>query len=85
MSAGTMQVESGEGRARRYRDLSAAALTVLTVIFAAVWFFPLYWAVVTSLKAEHDVVRPGINLIPSTRHLPATSTTSSIPTSCAGT
>ena len=30
--------------------------TVFTLLMAAVWIFPLYWAVVTSLKRENDVL-----------------------------
>ena len=64
MSATAVPVDAGEGRARRYKDLGAIALTILTVICAVVWFFPLYWAVVTSLKPENEVVQPGVSLIP---------------------
>jgi multiple sugar transport system permease protein len=42
------------------------ALTVLTVICAVLWAFPLYWAVVTTLKPEYEVVQPGIRLLPKT-------------------
>ena len=41
-----------------------ALLTGLTLAAAALWFFPLYWAVITSLKPEYDVVGAGVNLIP---------------------
>lgn len=30
--------------------------TVFTLLMAAVWIFPLYWAVITSLKRENDVL-----------------------------
>jgi multiple sugar transport system permease protein len=30
--------------------------TIFTIIMAAIWIFPLYWAVVTSLKNEEDVL-----------------------------
>ena len=36
----------------------------LTVLGAVFWAFPLYWTVITSLKMEQDIVRPGIDLIP---------------------
>lgn len=42
----------------------AALLTVLAIICAAIWAFPLYWAIVTSLQPEYAVVRPGLHLIP---------------------
>jgi multiple sugar transport system permease protein len=41
-------------------------ITVLTVLFALVWAFPLYWGVVSSLKPEDEVVRPYIELWPKT-------------------
>jgi len=30
--------------------------TIFTLIMAAIWAFPLYWAVITSLKRENDVL-----------------------------
>lgn len=39
-------------------------ITVLTVFFALVWAFPLYWGVISSLKPEDEVVRPYIELWP---------------------
>ena len=51
-------------------------LTILTVICAAVWFFPLYWAVVTSFKPEDEVVAPTSSSCPYTRPWPATNTCS---------
>lgn len=38
--------------------------TVITVLGAIFWAFPLYWAVVTTLKVENDIVQPGIQLWP---------------------
>lgn len=46
------------------RRLSQLLLTALTCIAAALWFFPIYWAVATSLKPEYDVVQPGVALVP---------------------
>ncbi len=40
------------------------ALTALSILAAIAWAFPLYWAVVTTLKPEYEVVQPGVNLIP---------------------
>lgn len=48
----------------RHLDIGGWLLSILTVICAAVWFFPLYWAVVTSLKTDDETVRPGLNLLP---------------------
>lgn len=41
-------------------------ITVLTVLFALLWAFPLYWGIVSSLKPEDEVVRPFIELWPDT-------------------
>ena len=39
-------------------------LTVLTLLGALFWVFPIYWALVTSFKPEDEVVQPGIRLWP---------------------
>jgi len=39
-------------------------ITVLTILFALIWAFPLYWGVISSLKPEDEVVRPYIELWP---------------------
>ena len=41
-----------------------AALSILTVVVAILWAFPLYWALVTTFKPEQDVVQPGIEWWP---------------------
>jgi multiple sugar transport system permease protein len=64
MTTATATVSIGEGRARRFVNVSSILLTILTVICAAVWFFPLYWAVATSLKHEDEVVSPTVQLVP---------------------
>lgn len=38
--------------------------TVITVLGAIFWAFPLYWAIVTTLKVENDIVQPGVQLWP---------------------
>ena len=50
----------------RIRDFDRAGLliTILTVLGAIFWAFPIYWTLVTSFKPEEDVVRPGIELWP---------------------
>ena len=55
--------------ARRFRrirnlDLVGGLVTLATVIAAALWAFPLYWALVTTFKPEYEVVRPGVELWP---------------------
>ncbi|MCW6507319.1 carbohydrate ABC transporter permease [Lichenifustis flavocetrariae] len=43
---------------------SGVALTSLTLLAAALWIFPLYWGIITSLKPEYEVIEPAISLIP---------------------
>jgi multiple sugar transport system permease protein len=51
-------------RRRRTFDVGGILLTVLTVVCAVIWFFPLYWALVTSVKTDDEAVKPGLNLLP---------------------
>ena len=44
-------------------DLAGLLLTVLTIVCAVIWFFPVYWAVVTSLRPDVETVR-SLSLIP---------------------
>ncbi|EYD76602.1 sugar transporter integral membrane protein (permease) [Rubellimicrobium mesophilum DSM 19309] len=62
----TATIPMTAARATRMRRLNLAGgiLTVLTVLGAIFWAFPLYWSIVTSLKFEQDVVRPGVHLVP---------------------
>jgi multiple sugar transport system permease protein len=46
--------------------LGDGVLTAFTIAAALVWAFPLYWAMVTTLKPEDEVIRPGVALIPHT-------------------
>jgi multiple sugar transport system permease protein len=46
-------------------DTGGLILSIITVICAVLWAFPLYWAVITTLKPEQDVVKPGLELWPS--------------------
>lgn len=52
-------------RAKRIRDWGGILLTLLSIICAAVWAFPLYWALVTSFKYEDDVVSKTLALWPN--------------------
>lgn len=45
-------------------DILGLIATIVTVLGAIFWAFPLYWAVVTTLKVENDIVQPGIDLWP---------------------
>lgn len=51
---------------RRVFSVGGAILTFLTVVAAILWAFPMYWAMVTTLKPEYEVVEPGIRLWPKT-------------------
>ena len=57
-----------EAQARRIRhlDVGGKLLTLFSVFCAIIWAFPLYWATVTTLKPEQEVVRPYIELWPDT-------------------
>ncbi len=39
-------------------------ITMLTILGALFWAFPIYWALVTSFKPEQDVVQPGVEFWP---------------------
>ena len=41
---------------RRKLDLAGLLLSALTVICALLWFFPIYWAIATSLRFDQDTV-----------------------------
>lgn len=49
---------------RRARRVEDAVLTGATLLAAAVWFFPLYWAFVTSIRTEERVVSAEAGLLP---------------------
>ncbi len=51
--------------ARRY-NIAGAIITLVTVIAALLWAFPIYWGIVSSFKLEDEVVRPYIELWPET-------------------
>lgn len=51
--------------ARRW-NLAGGAITLVTIVCAVLWAFPLYWGVITSLKPEDEVIRSYIELWPDT-------------------
>lgn len=55
----------------RRLDVVGLILTVGSVLFAIAWAFPLYWAAITTLKPETEVIRPYVELWPSTFTLEA--------------
>ena len=50
----------------RLSRLPGAVMTALTALLALLWVFPLYWAVVTSVKPENDTVANPPTLWPQT-------------------
>jgi multiple sugar transport system permease protein len=48
----------------RHLDLVGLVITLVTVVAAVLWAFPLYWGLVTTFKPEYEVVRPGVELWP---------------------
>ena len=46
------------------RDRSWAVLTILSLIVALIFMFPIYWAAVTSLKQETEVIDPDWSIFP---------------------
>jgi multiple sugar transport system permease protein len=56
----------GARRLKRLRrlDLAGLVITLMTLLLAVLWAFPLYWALVTTFKHEYDVVKPGLQLWP---------------------
>ena len=56
---------ASRGLARlRHLDLVGLVITLVTVVGAVLWAFPLYWGLVTTFKPEYEVVRPGVELWP---------------------
>jgi multiple sugar transport system permease protein len=45
-------------------DVVGLIATLITLLGAIIWAFPLYWGVITTLKVENDIVQPGIDLWP---------------------
>ena len=50
---------------RRKFSYGAAFLTLLTIACAVIWFFPIYWAMVTSLRTDDEAVSAGFALWPA--------------------
>ncbi len=51
-------------RPKRRISLVGIVLTLLTIAFAAIWFFPLYWAIITSLRFDDMTVKE-FGMLPS--------------------
>ena len=48
-----------------------ALITLVTLLVAGLYCFPIYWTVVTTLKPEYEVVASGVHLLPETPTLAA--------------
>jgi multiple sugar transport system permease protein len=59
------------GMTLRRINLGSMVVSGLTLLGAIFWAFPLYWGIITTMKPEQDVVRPGLNLWPETWTLDA--------------
>ena len=46
------------------RKLENGLLLIITLVAAAIWIFPLYWAFVTSIRTENHVVSAQAGLLP---------------------
>ena len=55
----------------RRLNFGSMVMSVLTLLGAIFWAFPLYWGIITTMKPEQDVVQPGLNLWPETWTLDA--------------
>jgi multiple sugar transport system permease protein len=47
-------------------NLFGGIATTVTVAFAVLWFFPIYWGIISSLKPEDEVVRSYLEFWPET-------------------
>lgn len=52
-----MSAISAATPSRRRIDIGGLLLTILTGIAAILWFFPVYWGIVTSLRADSDTIK----------------------------
>ncbi|SEQ54283.1 carbohydrate ABC transporter membrane protein 2, CUT1 family [Devosia sp. YR412] len=53
-------------RTMKALDIGGLILTLITVIFAVLWAFPIYWGVITSLKPESQVIAKTVEFLPRT-------------------
>ncbi|WP_223160988.1 carbohydrate ABC transporter permease [Salinicola aestuarinus] len=59
------------GSSVRRRRIERRLLLMLTLLAAIIWIFPLYWALVTSLRSEDHVVSDNAGLLPDMFNLAA--------------
>ena len=53
-------------RKLRAFDIGGLILTLITLVFAILWAFPIYWGVITSLKPESQVISKTVEFLPRT-------------------
>lgn len=76
MTAATAPMTDTTVSARKLKTIKAIdkvglTISIFTIICALIWAFPLYWALITSVKPENQVVEPGLALWPRTFTLEA--------------
>jgi multiple sugar transport system permease protein len=52
-------------RGAAFIDIGGILLTILTLIVACIWFFPVFWALSTSLKTDQEAITSGVHILPS--------------------
>ena len=58
--------QTQRGKASKALDVGGLILTLVTVVFAVLWAFPIYWALVTTLKPESQVIGKSLDFLPRT-------------------
>jgi multiple sugar transport system permease protein len=48
----------------RHLDLVGLVITLVTLVAAVLWAFPLYWGLVTTFRHEYEIVQPGFQIWP---------------------
>ena len=61
-----MSAAQSRARTMKALDVGGLVLTLVTVVFAVLWAFPIYWGVVTSLKPESQVIAKTVEFLPRT-------------------
>lgn len=51
-------------RRDRFIDIGGLILSLVTLVGAIIWAFPIYWTLITSFKPESEVIVEGISLFP---------------------
>jgi multiple sugar transport system permease protein len=64
----SVEAPTAQSRSRTIKafDIGGLVLTLITVIFAVLWAFPIYWGIITSLKPESQVIAKTVEFLPRT-------------------